>query len=154
MVRIDRVTDGTISHSSEAFYIFDCRFYILHIIQRIKYAHDIQSRFYWIVAKAFNNLIGIRIVTKQVTPAWKGRQLRGIPYRSFYFLQPLPGIFSQISHDRIGHSTTPYFHRIKTCFSIKRKHFVYLFLWHSRRKSRLLTIPESQIPNQKFSYHT
>ena len=46
VVRVDRVTDGTISRPSETFYIFDCRFYILHIIQRIEYAHDIQSGFY------------------------------------------------------------------------------------------------------------
>ena len=69
MKRIDRVTDGAISHSSEAFNIFDRRFYILHIIQRIEYAHDIQSGFYRVAAKTFNNLIRIRIVAKQVTPA-------------------------------------------------------------------------------------
>ena len=69
MVRIDRVADGTIGHPAKTFHISDRRFYILHIVQRIEYAHDIQSRFYGVATESFNELIRIRIVTEQVTSA-------------------------------------------------------------------------------------
>ena len=64
MVRIYRITDGTVGLSPEFLYITDRGFHVIHVVQSIENTHDIDTGTNRVPAKAFYNLVGIRIITE------------------------------------------------------------------------------------------
>ena len=64
MVRIYRITDGTVGLSPEFLHITDRGFHVIHVVQSIENTHDIDTGTNRVPAKAFYNLVGIRIITE------------------------------------------------------------------------------------------
>lgn len=71
-VRVDRIANRTIGQSTVFLYIFDGRFDVLHIVQRIEDTHDAETGFDRIAAKSFDNFIGIGAVPEQGFARAKG----------------------------------------------------------------------------------
>ena len=64
MVRIYRITDGTVGLSSKFLHITDRGSHVVHVVQSIENTHDIDTGTNRVPAKTFYNLVGIRIITE------------------------------------------------------------------------------------------
>ena len=131
---VDRIAHGAIGDAAVLLHVFDRRFHIVHVVQRIEDTHDAQTALDGVAAEPVDDLIGIGGVSEEVAAARKRRQLRDLAHRLADRLETSPGILVQIAHHRIGHGAAPNLHCIKIRILIIRQTAIDLRLAHSRRE--------------------
>ena len=73
IMRIYRVTYGSIGNRPDSIYLFHRRFYIVQIVECIEYTHDTQPVCHGLAIKSVENRIGIRRIPEQITATRKCR---------------------------------------------------------------------------------
>ena len=139
-IRIYGVADGAIGNAAVFFHRCDGRPDVVGIIQGIENPHNADAGSDGVPVKPVNHIIRIRIVTKEISSARQGGELHGISDALLNLFKPVPGIFIQVAHHRVGHRPTPYFHGIKAGFTVQRQYPVNLLLGHAGGKQRLLSV--------------
>ena len=153
-MRIDRIADGAVGDAAVLLDVFDRRFDVVHVVQRVEDAHDAEPRLDRIAAESLDDLVGIGSVAEQVAASRKGRQLRHVAHHGVNLLEAVPRIFVQVAHHRVGYGAAPHFHCVEIGVLIERQYTVDLLLFHPRGERRLLSVAERQVSYQKFLCHS
>ena len=153
-MRVDRVAHGAVGDTAVLLDILDRRLHVVHVVQRVENTHDAQSRLDRIAAESLDDLIGIRSVSEQVASAGQRGQFRNVAHDGLDLFEAVPRVFVQVAHYGVGHGAAPHLHGVKISVFIERQDAVDLLLLHPGGKSGLLSVPEGQIPYQKFLSHS
>ena len=132
--RIYGVADCAVGNTAILLHIFDCRFYILDIVQAVEDTHNTKTTLNGVAAETLDNLVGIRCITKEVTTTREGCEFRHIANLLLDAFKAIPRVLAEVAHHRVRHCTTPYLHSIEVCIFVIRETSLQLRLRHTGSK--------------------